>query len=346
MEGRIRITLEREPDSFLAAAIEGDIHQVIVARDEASGRLMGMGSRSELDAYLNGRRARLGYLSQLRTDRRLRGRPRSLKAGYAKLRELHNDGAAPFYVTTIIKDNLPARRILEAGIEGLPVYRPLESFVTLVLPVARRCRNPPPPDITVDRGGAADLGEIADCLQRCSQRYQFAPCWSRETLTSSERTRDLRLEDFYLARRDRRVVGCLARWDQRGFKQSVVQGYARSLGLLSPVINLARPWLAAPRLPRPGEQLRSAFVSHVAVDDDDPDLLVALLAAAYNDAVGGPLDCLLLGFARRNPLLRAVEASFQHRQYVSILYVVHWEDGAAAVDALDGRIPHLEAAIL
>ena len=69
MDGRIRIALEREPDSFLAATIEGEIHQVIAVRDRASGRLLGMGSRSVSDAWVNGRRTRLGYLSQLRVTR-------------------------------------------------------------------------------------------------------------------------------------------------------------------------------------------------------------------------------------------------------------------------------------
>ncbi len=75
VDGSIRVTLEREPDSFLAAGIEGDTHQVVVARDSGTGRLLGMGTRSVNNAYINGQRERLGYLSQLRLDRDHCGRP-------------------------------------------------------------------------------------------------------------------------------------------------------------------------------------------------------------------------------------------------------------------------------
>ena len=99
-----------------------------------------------------------------------------------KLRELHQDGATPFYVTTIIEDNLPARRFLEAGIKGLPTYRPLGSLVTLILPVTRKRRVAP--GFTVNRCKSKDLDKIVDCLQRHGTRYQFAPHWKREDLVS------------------------------------------------------------------------------------------------------------------------------------------------------------------
>jgi hypothetical protein len=344
MEGRIRITLEREPDSFLAATIEGDTHQVIAARDLASGRLVGMGSRSVSTAWVNGRHTRLGYLSQLRAHPSARGRPAHIKAGYAKLRELHRDGATPFYVTTIIEDNVRARRILEAGIKGLPTYRPLGCLVTLILPVTRKRRAAPGFD--VERCASGNLDEIVGCLQRYSERYQFTPHWSGDDLVSPERTRDLRLEDFYGLRSESRLVGCLARWDQRAFKQSVVAGYDRALGLLRPWINLVSPLLRTSRLPAPGEQLRSAFVSHLAVDEDDPEVFLGLLTRAYNDAVDDGFDYLMLGLTKRHPFLPVVRKSFRCREYVSVIYVVHWEDGSAAADAIDDRIPHLEVAVL
>ncbi len=82
MDGEIRVSLEREPNAFLAAAVEGEPHQTVVARDPVSGRIVGMGSRSVWNAFVNGEPRRLGYLSQLRVDRAFRGRKRLLAAGY------------------------------------------------------------------------------------------------------------------------------------------------------------------------------------------------------------------------------------------------------------------------
>ncbi len=316
-----------------------------MAREEGSERLLGMGGRTVLAAWVNGRATRLGYLGQLRLDRGCRGRTGMLKAGYRLLRELHGDGATPFYVTTIIEDNRPARRLLEAGLEGLPTYRALEPFVTLALPVARR-RGRPRSGLPVGRAAAGDLEAIAECLGRNAPRYQFAPCWTREDLMSERRCRDLRPEDFHLVRRQGRVTGCLALWDQRGFKQTIVRGYGRRLRLARPLVNRLAPWLGVPRLPPPGGEVRSAFVSHVAVDEDDPGTLLALLESARDGAAERGLDYLILGFARRNPLLAVVRRAFPHREYASMLYLVHWEDGTGAAAAMDDRVPHLEVAIL
>ena len=279
---------------------------------------------------MDGRRARTGF---------------PVLRGYALLRELHRDGAVPFYVTTIVEDNTAARRVLEANLPSMPRYRLLGRLVTLVLPVRGTGRTPRT-DVTRERGSRESLPEIADFLDRNGARYQFAPRWTLARLLSTERSRGLRAEDFLVARRRGRIVACLARWDQRTFKQTVIRGYEPRLRLLRPVINAAGPWIGAPRLPSPGSELRSAFLSHVAVEDDDPEAFLALLGDALREAADTDLDCLVTGFAEGHPLLPAVTGFLRGRRYRSLLYAVYWEDGAAAVRNLDGRVPHLEVAIL
>lgn len=343
MEGAIRVRFEREPNSFHAAAIGGDDCRVIVARD-ACGRVAGMGSCSVLEAHVNGRPTRLGYLGQLRVHPAHRGNPRMIPAGYAFLRKLHENGLASCYVTTIIEDNRPARRLLESGVRGLPAYRRLDRLVTLVIPVRpgrRRGASRRASGTSIERGGAEALGDVIACLQRNGRRYQFTPCWTSAHLLSDERTRGLGLDDLYVARRDGDVVGCIARWDQRAFKQSVVAGYSGWLGALRPL--LSRTVL---RLPKPGDALQGAFVSHVAIDGDDPGVLLDLLAAAHDDAGAGGLDHLVVGFSGRNPMLAAVRRAYRHHEYPSILYAVEWGSGPGDVLELDGRVPHLEMAIL
>ena len=59
MDGEIRVSLEREPNAFLAAAVEGEPHRTIVARLPGGG-IAGMGSRSVWNAFVNGEPHRLG----------------------------------------------------------------------------------------------------------------------------------------------------------------------------------------------------------------------------------------------------------------------------------------------
>ncbi len=344
MDGVVRVTLEREPNLFLAGTIEGFLHQTVTARAENAGRLIGMGSRAVMMAFVNGRATPVGYLSQLRIDRTQRVRKRLIRGGYRKIKELHGDGAVQFYITTIVEDNRPARRFLEAGLAGLPRYRPLEPLVTLVIPVTRRLARGARDDL--ERGSRNHSSAVVDCLHRNGRRHQLARCWTAEDLDSPERTRDLGLEDFVLRMESGRVVGCLAVWDQTSFKQTVVRGYSPWLARLRPLVNIFGPWIRQPYLPPPGSVLKSAFASHLAVDDDDADTALALLRRACAEALSRGIDHLVLAFARRHPLLAPVKRAFPHREYVSVLYQVYWDEDLDRVPTLDDRIPHVEVATL
>ena len=340
--GDVSVTMEREPCVHFANAIEGERSQILVARPAPGQPAIGMATRTLIDCYVNGAPKRIGYLSQLRILPTYQARPTMLKRGYATMRELHADGAAEFYVTTIIADNEPARRVLEAGLRGFPTYRYVGDMLTLLLSTAGR--HPTAPQIESAR--AEDVSEIVQCLERYGARHQFAPQWTRECLLSPVRSRGLRVQDFLLARRGGRVVGCIACWDQREFKQTVVRGYAPRLAWARPVSNLLSPITGIPRLPAVGERVAFAYASHLAVDDDDPAIFSALLTEALRAAADRGLNHLSIGLAERNPLAPVALARFKAREYRSRAYVVHWDDGAAAVQALDERPIHLEVAIL
>lgn len=344
MEGEIRVSLEREPDAFLAARVEGEPHHTIVARDLTSGAVVGMGSRSVWNAFVNGEPRRLGYLSQLRVDAAHRGKKRLLAAGYDLLRSSRSPGETPFDVTSIIADNTVARRLLGAGLPGLPAYREIGPFSTLVLPAGRTRRAPG--GIRIERGTRERMPEIAACLERNRRRYQLAPFFSTNDLLSPERSRGLAPEDFFLALADGRVAGCLALWDQSGFKQVVVRGYGPRLARWRPWINRLSPLLGTPRLPDPGQILPHAWLSHLAVDGDDSRLFEALAQAAHAEARLRGYAYVVIGLAAAHPWIPWLRRRFHPREYRSVLYAVCFEDGRGAVEALDGRLPHVEAALL
>lgn len=340
MEGEIRVSLEREPNVFLAAAVEGEPHRTIVARDP-DGKIAGMGSRSVWNAFVNGEPRRIGYLSQLRVDRAHRGRKRLLAAGYDLIRSFRNPDELPFDLTSIVADNDIARRLLGAGLPGLPSYREIEEWMTLIVPTTSRPRAKNP-GARILRGSRELLTGAAACLERNRRRYQLAPNFSLEDLLSPERSRGLAPSDFFLAVVEGEVVGCLALWNQSGFKQVVVRGYAPRLARWRPWTNRLAPLLKTPRLPDPGQALPHAYVSHVAVDGDDPQIFRALIEAAYAEARERRYVYIVMGFAARHPWNAWLKSRFKPRAYASLLYTVLWEDSVT----LDGRMPHVEVALL
>lgn len=346
MGGWVSLSLQREPDYFSAATSEGDTHQTIIVRECSSAEAVGVFSRSVRDAYLNGEVARLGYIGMLRVTAAYRHKVHRLRQGFQALRQLiHDPRETPVYLTSIVEDNHAARRILGANLSGMPTYREQQRFCTFALIPSRRYR-------TFTRAAAVepatefDLAEIAACLQRNYRRYQFAPYWSPQALRSEQRCPNLAPGDFFVVRNNGRITGCAALWDQSPFKQSVVHGYKPALARVRPLFNLAAAVLRLPRLPPAGAALRQVYLSHLAVDGDDPGTLRALIAAALSEAAARKFPLATLGVATDTPMYSVIRSAFRAREYLSRLYTVFWDDGRSAADAIDGRAAHVEIATL
>lgn len=318
----------------------------MVAIDPDADRVAGLASRSARDAYIDGVSTRLGYLSQVRIDPAYRGKT-VLAGGWAKMKELHEADPLPYYVTTIIADNALARRVLEKDRPGKPCYRPRGELHTLAMvPRRRRLRSLLPMGATIERARADMLPDIAACLQRNYARYQFAPVWTADMLADPVSCRGLRPDDFLVALRKGKVIGCLATWDQRAFKQTVVRGYAGALRFARPLLNAVSQVAAVPHAPAVGQGIPHAYLTHAASDDDDASVLVRLAEIALHDARERKLSFVMMGLTTANPMLRPVARAFRHITYRSIIHVVYWPDGKARTEKLGSGVPHLETAVL
>lgn len=345
LAGNIHVLLTREPDAFHAAAVSGDVFELVLAYRERPRNLIGGCARFEFDAFINGKARRIGYLGELRMRGGLRQRRHALVEGYRTVRRLHEEGSAPFYLTTIIADNVSTRRLLERGLSDMPTYQPLETMVTLTMSTrqAARLRSS---GAGLEIVPADGFDGLAARLARSGRNYQFYPVWSSATLRSATRSRGITLDDFVVVADANDVRGALCLWDQRAFKQTVVTGYSRRLARLRPMLNLAAPVLRQPRLPAPGDFLESAFLSHLSVDEDDDAALLALVGEAARRARERGIDYLMLGLAERHPLRKTLQKRLHCHSYVSVIYVVYWDDGREAASGIDDRMPHPELALL
>ena len=341
--GNISISMEREPNALLAAGISGDCYDLLMGVRDDNGEAAVTGGRYELELFVNGKPQRTGYLGELRSAGGFGFRRKYLLFCYREMRRCHERGQVPYYLTTIIADNLPARRLLEANLKGMPVYEPRGSIVTLTIPVRAGSRVPSP--VPVERATEDHLADIASSLLARGERFQFMPAWTEEVLRSPTRSRGLEASDFLLVNSGG-VRASVALWDQRGFKQSIVRAYAPRLARWRPAYNLVAPLRRRPRLPAPGAQLESAYLSHLNVSPDDADAAVALVAAACRQAAERGLDYVMIGLDEANPLYAVLRGRFPTHSYVSVVYVVYWEDGAQAAADIDGRLLHPEVAIL
>jgi len=344
MEGEISVIFQREPSYFYAAGTEGKFNQTIIAGDKKSDEIAGMGSRSIKPAFVNGQVVPIGYLSSLRIQQNHRNNS-VLSRGYSYLKELHQDNRVKIYLSTIIQDNQEALRILTAGRNGLPKYHDIGLYKTFAIKLINKKENIGN-GIMISKGSHRDLDEIVACLHRNGKDKQFYPYYSKDDFISNENyLRDFKVENFYVAKRNEKIIGVTAKWDQSGFKQTVVSGYSKKMKYIRPAYNFISKRLNHPLLPDPGDKLLSFYVSFVAVDGNDSDVFSSLLQALYNDSIGSKYSYMILGLHEKDPLISSVQ-SYSYVEYKSRAFIVCWEDGEESFKRLDNRVPCLEVATL
>jgi hypothetical protein len=343
MNGSMQVTFEREPDFFAACAIRGNFHQVGVGRDSNSGRIVGLGTRSIADAFVNGRSVHFGWLSDLRLEPAHRGGT-LLARGYRFLRQLHGDGRVELYGTVIFHDNQTALGTIAATRADLPAYHDLGVIHCPGINLRRR-----KPTLTagceIARGGRELLPEIVDCLNRNNARKQFAPVHDVESFIQGNRWKDFQPSDFFVALRNNHVVGVVGRWDQSGFKQTRVISYGKRLRWMVPAANAVQTLLGAPAFPEPGQYVPFFYVSFIAIDQDDAGVFRALLRQVYNDSVGSSFRYAMVGLHERDPLLAAMK-DYSLTPFAGRLFCVCFADGEHMYRTLDARVPYVEAATL
>jgi hypothetical protein len=336
MEGRIRVSLEHAPDPFAADFGLSDNHVCVLARDR-DGQAVGFCERTTWRAFVNGAEVDLPYLGALRVARAHRGRIRVLRGGFAALRAAERPGEAGFALTSIAEDNTPARRLLTAGVDGLPRYTELGRFVTLFLR-ARRGRLP----AGVRTAGPEDLPRIAAFLNRVGRGRQFAPVWSAERLALLSGS-GLGAEDFLLIEDGATLVGCAAIWDQSARRQAVVRGYQAGLGRLRPLANLFSPLIGLPALPAVGDRIPQAAVFGLVALKGE--FVAPLLAGLRRLAFLGGIDTLFLGLPAEDPMLQKIRKRMRAVELATRLYAVHWPEVPAP--RLDPALPiHPEAGLM
>jgi hypothetical protein len=343
MEGTIAVSFRREPSYFAGCRVQGDATQVVKCVERESGRIVGLGSRSTLQAHVNGRPERIGYLADLRAAPRYR-RGTLLARGYRFLRRLHAQDPVPFYTTVIYEGNAPALQALVGGRAGLPVYRERGRLLTPALRLDLERPALAQRGLALARGDERQLPRIVEFLNRWQSEKQFAPLY-RAADFGDGRFQGLHAADFFLALANGRIVATLAAWDQAAFRQTHVERYSAALACLRPFYNACA--LVSPLRPLPpaGARVPHVYLACIAAERNDPQLLRWLLREMYRALRRGRWHYAIAALHEADPLADVL-ADYRRIPAAGRLFVVHYPEAAGRVATLDSRVPYVEAGCL
>ena len=248
----VDMSIVREPSFFAGRDYVGEEWAVIA---ENAHEAEGMYTAAVLPVHVDGRPEKIGYLGGLRVNAPYRNRLRLIREGYASVEPLAPaSGSLPWWFTVIAQENAAARRLLEAGLPGLPEYRLLGEYVTLAVATSRgRARS------LWRRCEQADVGRLVAFHNEQARGFELAPVLDEPTV------RRVGLEHFLVYAPDGEISAAAALWDQRAFKQVIANRYRRPIGSLVPAYNAFARLSRRIPLPRQGEALEQTFVAFLAI---------------------------------------------------------------------------------
>jgi hypothetical protein len=280
----------------------------VIARAE-DGRVLAHGARCVRKLWLAGSRRWVGYLGGLRRDQAIAGDGRLLAQGLRLLSSTRADDEATHDLTSILVENRRARRVLEGGVPGAPIYHPLGLYRTAVVAAKAIARFDSICHRDVRPCSTDDMVELQTLVDTHAPDY--APVVSIAD----------KPDDWLVARRGSKLIGGLRIWDRREHQTVTVTAYANALAAVRPLLNLALFLRHRPTLPPPGSRLSLAYVAHLVTVDDDPMLIHALVAEAARAALTRGCDRLVIGLSPTHRLASAV-AKLPAWRTDSMLYAV------------------------
>lgn len=339
MPGLVQIAYKREPDFFKAQVVEGRGSQTLIGVDTRSGTIAGMGTRSVKRAYINGEESGVGYLSSLRVSKPYR-KTIHLARGYEFLRQLHQAGDADIYLSTMLGANTEAQK-LTRGRGRLPTYHDIGQYRTMAISLSQNAYQSRAQGLNIRSADSSDLKMLVEFLNDQGKQRQFFPVYTEEDFFSDAGLlRRLLPEDILLAFNDRQLVGVMAAWDQRSFRQSVVTGYSQWMAFARPIYNLWASLTKLPPLPASGAVLNYGYLALLCIKDDSAAVCQALLGALMMRN-RGRFSFIMAGLHERDPLLPVI-SRLRHMNYPSRLYVVCWHEGETVFNKLNENVPYLE----
>ena len=335
LPGPICLASAHEPSHFDAIEVMGRSPRVIVG--EVGGRIVGTAVMALRHVWVNGRPAMVGFLGGVRLAPEA-ARFGGLARGVRFFGQLHRaERQVPFYISTILEQEREARTALTSHRAGLPTYHEIGRCRVLAYPLVRQ-RTPQHGHIQVLPGSDVADADLLACLDRFGPRRHLFPVVTADDLASPHGVlRGLGRGDFLVARDGTALAGALAVWDQDSFRQTVMADYRGPLRRARLLLGARADRL----LPAPGQAVATASVACLAVAEDRPDVLRALLRHACARAAERGKAFLMLGLAADDPLL-PVATRRLHLTTRSRIYGVEWGEGVDVIRSLGSRPLYLE----
>lgn len=216
MKDGFEFFIDRSPDFFKLYEIQSNDYHILVY--EKDGDIVAAIGSMVLDVYINGIEESvvlIGDLYILPQHRKGRILAR-LMSEIVKV----NSAKYTLGMSSYQEDNYDSIETSK-GRMGFPAGELLsEQRLLSLIPVFKKRIDE---DIIIEKAKESDLNEMVNVYNEYYSSYDFAPRYSKKTFMNLiDRVPDLKLSDFWLAKKDNKIVSVTALWDGKSVQNMVI----------------------------------------------------------------------------------------------------------------------------
>ena len=247
-KGSIELLYTRRPNAFLSYQMESDEAYVYVVKEE--DKTLGTVAEIVRRVYIGGEIKKLGYVCGLKTAPEYEGNVNWVKTFIQNLVKEDID----CYFCSIINENETARKLFEKKRKRTMNMNFLTGYTTYMLTPYFRFKVKSK-GYEFSQICKEDEKEVLEFLNKEGRKKDFFP-----VIDNLSQFTDLESNDFYVLKKDNRIVAVGALWKQTGYRQYIVKKY-RGLLKFGRCINPVLKLLGYISLPKENEVLKFPMLS-------------------------------------------------------------------------------------
>ncbi|PIS29946.1 MAG: hypothetical protein COT43_02785 [Candidatus Marinimicrobia bacterium CG08_land_8_20_14_0_20_45_22] len=255
MNASLVVGVDRSPDYFILANLQGEDAQVFVAEEQ--GKILGAVGCSFRSVLIEYQPLRIAYIGGIK----IRHSARNGITAFRLMRAVSDfllSSDARFGVILAMKRNQAMISLL-SGRAGIPGFDLLKTFrVTYLIPFFRRSTSR---NLEIRICRAEDLPDLRRLFIEFYRQFELNPFISESHFDRLLTQPGFSLENFIVAVRGGELIAALSFWDQSGFKRTVIEKYG---GAAKTVRFLTSPFHL---LPPEGEPIAEIAVRHVVFSE-------------------------------------------------------------------------------
>jgi len=304
----LTLCLDRSPDMLVVPKLFFDSFKCYgFFMDD---RLVGYAMICRKKLYVNSQPREIGYLANMYVLPEARKKGWLYKASESLFKEALEEVGLGYAVTMF--GNKKTETMIGRRIQKFP-FIPFSKIIginavqNILITFDKRNRS----SWTVSPATLSDIPQIARLLDEEFRGRLFGPVMTERNLLKTIADRPgFSVSDYYIAKKDGRIVGVCSAWDVSAIRKVRVMAYRKQYRLIKVLHGMVAPVLGFPALPATGEPFREIVINDFGMENRDPRILKALITHVYHEKRKLGYNMVQIGSYEGDPILTATKGFF------------------------------------